>query len=104
MGKAARSRVRQHILGLGWAGLGWAGLGRAGRPWQGSVAVGQGGTPFGWAGHSDIEFLGIAVLGGCSWHSSLWHGYFRIIFLLMILFLGALQRLGRDALLGVASR
>ena len=41
----------------------WAGLGRAGRPWQGSVAVGQGGTPFGWAGHSDIRVLGHCVFG-----------------------------------------
>ena len=75
-------------------------MGRAGRPWQGSVAVGQGGTPFGWAGHSDIEFLGFAVLGRCSWHSFLWHGYFRIMFLLMILFLGA--SFGHGAPLGMA--
>ena len=96
----------QHILGLGWAGLGWVGLGWAGQGALGRVAWQWGRAARHLAGQGTVieEFLGIAFLGGCSWHSFLWHGYFRIIFLLMILFLGALQRLGRDALLGVASR
>ena len=62
-GSTLTGKAAHPWAGLGWVGLGWAGLGRAGRPWQGSVAVGQGGTPFGWAGHSDIRVLGHCVFG-----------------------------------------
>ena len=41
MGKAAHSRVMQHILGLGWAELGWAELGWVGLGWAGQGALGR---------------------------------------------------------------